>query len=34
MAASLINLTPMLILFLVAQRFFVKGIVVSGMGGR
>ena len=34
MAASLIHLTPMVILFLVAQRYFVKGIVVTGMGGK
>jgi multiple sugar transport system permease protein len=34
MAASLIHLTPTFILFLAAQRYFVKGIAVSGMGGK
>lgn len=34
MAASLIHLTPTFLLFLVAQRFFVKGIAVTGMGGK
>lgn len=34
MAASLIHITPTFILFLAAQRYFVKGIAVSGVGGR
>ena len=34
MAASLIHLAPTFLLFLVAQRFFVKGIAVSGLGGK
>jgi multiple sugar transport system permease protein len=33
MAVSLIALLPILILFLVAQRFFIKGIVLSGLKG-
>jgi len=34
MAASLIHIVPTIILFLFAQRFFLKGIAISGMGGR
>jgi ABC-type glycerol-3-phosphate transport system permease component len=33
MAASLVSLVPVLILFFSAQRYFVKGIVLSGMKG-
>ena len=33
MAASLVSLTPVLILFFCAQRYFVKGIVLSGIKG-
>ncbi len=33
MAASLLSLTPVLILFFSAQRYFVKGIVLSGIKG-
>ncbi len=33
MAASLIHIVPVLILFFVAQRYFVKGIAMSGMKG-
>ena len=33
MAASLVSLTPVLILFFSAQRYFVKGIVMSGIKG-
>lgn len=33
MAVSLIALLPILILFLIAQRFFIKGIVLSGLKG-
>jgi multiple sugar transport system permease protein len=33
MAASLVMLVPILILFFVAQRYFIQGIVVSGVKG-
>lgn len=33
MAVSLIALLPILVLFLIAQRFFIKGIVLSGLKG-
>jgi len=34
MAGSVISIVPMLILFVVAQRFFVRGIALTGLGGR
>ncbi|CAN5720828.1 carbohydrate ABC transporter permease [soil metagenome] len=34
MAASLLHLTPVVILFLLTQKHFVKGIAVSGLGGK
>jgi len=34
MAASLIHIVPTLILFFCAQRYFLKGISLSGLGGR
>lgn len=34
MAASLIHIIPTVIIFFFAQRYFLKGIVVSGFGGR
>lgn len=34
MAASLIHILPMVILFFCAQRYFLKGINLSGLGGR
>lgn len=34
MAGSLIAMLPMLIIFLFAQRYFVRGIAISGFGGR
>lgn len=34
MAASAIAIVPTLILFIFAQKYFVKGITLSGMGGR
>jgi len=34
MAATSIHLIPTLVLFLVAQRYFIKGIATTGMGGR
>jgi len=34
MAASLIHLIPTVLLFLAAQRYFVRGIATSGLGGR
>ena len=33
MAASMIVLLPVLVLFFVAQRYFVRGIVLSGIKG-
>lgn len=33
MAVSLIALTPILVLFLIAQRYFIKGIILSGIKG-
>lgn len=34
MAATSIHLVPTLVLFLAAQRYFIKGIATTGMGGR
>ncbi len=34
MAASLIHILPTIIIFFCAQRYFLKGIAMSGMGGR
>ena len=34
MAGSVISLIPMLIVFLLAQRFFVRGIALTGLAGR
>lgn len=34
MAAATIMIVPVLIVFFFAQRFFVKGIALSGLGGR
>lgn len=34
MAATLIHILPMIVLFVAAQRFFVQGIVASGLGGK
>ncbi len=34
MAASLIHILPMVVLFFCAQRYFMKGINLSGLGGR
>ena len=34
MAASLVHIVPTILLFLVAQRFFIRGIATSGLGGR
>lgn len=34
MAGSVISLLPMLVIFLAAQRYFVRGIATSGLGGR
>ncbi|RYG28919.1 carbohydrate ABC transporter permease, partial [bacterium] len=34
MAASLMNLAPVVVLFLLTQKHFVKGIAVSGLGGK
>jgi ABC-type glycerol-3-phosphate transport system permease component len=31
MAASMIHLLPMIILFLIAQRYFIRGITSSGL---
>jgi ABC-type glycerol-3-phosphate transport system permease component len=34
MAASIVIVLPLLILFFAAQKYFIKGIVLSGLGGR
>lgn len=34
MAASIVIVSPLLVVFFLAQRYFVKGIVLSGLGGR
>jgi multiple sugar transport system permease protein len=34
MAGSVISVLPMLVMFLLAQRFFVRGIALTGLGGR
>ena len=34
MAASLIHILPTILLFFLAQRYFIRGIALSGMGGR
>jgi multiple sugar transport system permease protein len=34
MAASLIHIMPMILLFFVGQRYFLRGIAMSGLGGR
>jgi multiple sugar transport system permease protein len=34
MAGSLLALFPMLVIFLAAQRYFVRGIATTGLGGR
>lgn len=34
MAASIVIVSPLLLVFFVAQKYFVKGIVLSGLGGR
>lgn len=34
MAASLIHIAPTIVLFFLAQRYFIKGINLSGLGGR
>jgi len=34
MAASTLTLAPLVLIFFIAQRYFIKGIALSGMGGR
>lgn len=34
MAASMITITPVIVLFFVAQRYFVQGAQFSGLAGR
>jgi ABC-type glycerol-3-phosphate transport system permease component len=34
MAASIVIVSPLLVVFFMAQKYFVKGIVLSGLGGR
>ena len=34
MAASTMTITPLILIFFLAQRYFVRGIALSGMGGR
>lgn len=33
MAGALVSLAPMIVLFLVAQKYFVRGIALSGLKG-
>ena len=33
MAGALVSLVPMVVLFVVAQRYFVRGIAISGLKG-
>jgi ABC-type glycerol-3-phosphate transport system permease component len=33
MAGALVSLAPMIILFIIAQRYFVRGIALSGLKG-
>jgi multiple sugar transport system permease protein len=34
MAASLMHILPTIILFFAAQKYFIKGVHLSGLGGR
>jgi multiple sugar transport system permease protein len=34
MAGTVISLVPMVVVFLLAQRAFVRGIALTGLGGR
>ena len=34
MAVSILTLLPVLVIFFVAQRLFVRGVALTGMGGR
>jgi multiple sugar transport system permease protein len=34
MAAALIHILPTILLFFLAQRYFIRGITLSGLGGR
>jgi multiple sugar transport system permease protein len=34
MAASLMHIVPMIVIFFVAQRYFLKGVALTGIGGR
>jgi multiple sugar transport system permease protein len=34
MAGSVIAMLPVLVIYIVAQRWFIKGITMTGMGGR
>jgi multiple sugar transport system permease protein len=34
MAGSVIAILPMLLVYLLAQRWFIRGITMTGMGGR
>ena len=33
LAATLVNLAPVVLLFFIAQRYFIQGIVISGVKG-
>jgi len=33
MAASVLHITPVVIIFLIGQRYFIKGIVMTGLKG-
>jgi ABC-type glycerol-3-phosphate transport system permease component len=34
LAGSVIVLVPVLLVFIFAQRYFIRGIVITGLGGR
>jgi ABC-type glycerol-3-phosphate transport system permease component len=34
MAATLIHIVPTILIFFAAQKYFIKGIATSGLGGR
>jgi multiple sugar transport system permease protein len=34
MAASMVSIAPLIVLFFIAQRYFVQGIALTGIGGR
>jgi multiple sugar transport system permease protein len=34
MAAAVVAMLPVLVVYMLAQKWFIKGITISGMGGR